>query len=277
MSANVFRSWREEIPNSIFLTPETWLFNDFPDITEPCFDTLKDIAIPGYLHRHEILSLTQQARPLAEREHLAVFLGRTDPSRGPHPATGEADVRGAIRRLHSEGKVYVAQNLSLPDMHAVMGNARFCFVPKGKSAWSLRYYEALFANCVPIVLSDYWELPFEAFLDVPSFTVKWPMTDVGDRLLDTLRSQPDDVVEQYMSSARKNRCWYVYPPLLHELQLSGDDELYELCPEIEQENAFTGILKLLEKRIRTSWTFDRFFGPPPTDDAEKKSEVLSLL
>ena len=110
------------------------------------------------------------------------------------------------------------------------------------------------------------------------------------RLLDTLRSQPDDVVEQYMSSARKNRlhlglmwphcgpwpgnpvpfwpgqgrmywvprpwiawryfegisvyfericpykhcypsvgtaearknrCWYVYPPLLHELQLSG--------------------------------------------------------
>merc|ERR1711907_290330 len=145
----------------------------------------------------------------AEREHLAVFLGRTDSSRGPHPATpGEADVRGALRRLHNDGKIFVAQNLSIPDMHGVMGNARFCFVPKGKSAWSLRYYEALFAGCVPVVLSDYWELPFEAFLDVPSFTIKWPMTDVGDRLLETLQNQPDEVVERYMANARKLRCWY---------------------------------------------------------------------
>merc|ERR1719181_2018974 len=57
MSANVFASWREVIPNSIFLTPETWLFNDFPHITEPCFNTWKDIVIPGYLHKHEIVSL----------------------------------------------------------------------------------------------------------------------------------------------------------------------------------------------------------------------------
>mmetsp|Transcript_43312 Transcript_43312/g.111518 ORF Transcript_43312/g.111518 Transcript_43312/m.111518 type:complete len:256 (+) Transcript_43312:68-835(+) len=67
MSANVFRSWQEEIPEAIFLTPETWLFNDFPDRTEPCFNTWKDIAIPGYLHRHEILSLASQARALASR------------------------------------------------------------------------------------------------------------------------------------------------------------------------------------------------------------------
>lgn len=263
MSANVFRSWREEIPQSIFLTPETWLFNDFPDVTEPCFNSLKDVAIPGYLHRHEILSLTSQARPLAEREHLAVFLGRTDPSRGPHPATGGADVRGALRILHNEGKIFVAQNLSIPDMHAVMGNARFCFVPKGKSAWSLRYYEALFANCVPVVLSDYWELPFEAFLDVPSFTIKWPMTDVGDRLLEALQEQSDEVVETYMASGRRHRCWYVYPPLLHEQQFSDErDELYEVCPDLETDNAFIGILQILQMRQRASYTFDRFFGPP---------------
>lgn len=47
MSANVFASWQEVIPESIFLTPETWLFNDFPDRTEPCFNTWKDRAHPG--------------------------------------------------------------------------------------------------------------------------------------------------------------------------------------------------------------------------------------
>eukprot|EP00928_Gymnodinium_smaydae_P007364 TRINITY_DN12653_c0_g9_i1.p1 TRINITY_DN12653_c0_g9~~TRINITY_DN12653_c0_g9_i1.p1 ORF type:complete len:547 (+),score=71.90 TRINITY_DN12653_c0_g9_i1:81-1721(+) len=262
MSANVFKSWRETISESIFLTPETWLFNDFAHITEPCFNTWKDIAIPGYLHRHEILSLTSQARPLAEREHLAVFLGRTDPSRGPHPTTGGTDVRGAIARLHAQGRVFVAQNLSIPDMHAVMGNARFCFVPKGKSAWSLRFFEALFANCVPVVLSDHWELPFESFLDLPSSTIKWPMDDVGDRLMELLQMQPDHVVEEYMAKARSLRCWYIFPPLLHEVDADPNgEELKRLCPNIKSENAFEGIMRLLERKRRSSWTMGRFFDP----------------
>mmetsp|Transcript_144143 Transcript_144143/g.461480 ORF Transcript_144143/g.461480 Transcript_144143/m.461480 type:complete len:556 (+) Transcript_144143:63-1730(+) len=263
MSANVFRSWQKEIPEAIFLTPETWLFNDFPDRTEPCFNTWKDIAIPGYLHRHEILSLASQARPLASREHLAVFLGRTDPSRGPHPATDEADVRGSIRRLHEQGKVFVAQNLSVPEMHAVMGNAKFCFVPKGKSAWSLRFYEALFANCVPVVLSDFWELPFEDFLHLPSFVIKWPMSEVGDQLLSFLAALPDQVLEDYMESSRRNRCWYVYPPRLHEVDMEERaDELYRVCPNLHEENAFTGIMRILERKQRASRSMGRFFAPP---------------
>jgi len=266
MSANAFKSWRVEIPHSIFLTPETWLFNDFPDIVEPCFNTWKDIAIPGYLHRHEVLSLAARSRPLAKREHLVVFLGRTDPSRGPHPATGGADVRGALRRLHQEGKIFVSQNLSIPDMHEAMGNARFCFVPKGKSAWSLRFYEALFANCVPVVLSDHWELPFEEFLDIPSFVIKWPMTDIGDRLLETLRGLPDMALERYMESAREHRCWYLYPALLHEVHLDREtDDLYRVCPNIDLENAFEGIIRLLDRKRRVSRTADRFFGPLTAD------------
>merc|ERR1712008_376320 len=178
---------------------------------EPCFDTWKDLAIPGYLHRHEIVSLSRQAKPLADREHLAVFLGRIDTSRGPHPTDGGSDVRQAIAHLHAKGEVFVGQNLSLTEMHAIMGNARFCFVPKGKSAWSLRFYEALFANCVPILLSDHLELPFEDFIDVSSFVIKWPMENVGDKLIEFLAQLPDSVVESYMESGRAHRCWYVYP------------------------------------------------------------------
>jgi len=269
MSANVFQSWRQEIPKSIFLTPETWLFNDFPQITEPCFDPSKDLAIPGYLHRHEILSLVSGSRPLSKREHLAVFLGRTDPSRGPHPTTGGADVRGALRRLHLDGKIFVGQNLSLTDMHGVMGNAKFCFVPKGKSAWSLRFFEALFANCIPVVLSDYWALPFEEFLDLPSFVIKWPMHKVGDGLLKFLEEQPTDVLERYMEVARRERCWYVYPPILHEVdQAQESDVLYNICPNLKEENAFQGLMRLLEAKRRVSWTMERFFGPPHGENLE---------
>jgi len=261
MSANAFLSWREVIPESIFLTPETWLFNDFAQISEPCFDTWKDVAIPGFLHRHEVLSLAGSAREFADREHLALFLGRTDASRGPHPKTNETDVRGALRQLHIEGKILVAQHLSFPEMHAAMGNSKFCFVPKGKSAWSLRLYEALFAGCVPIVLSDHWELPFEDFLDVPSFVIKWPMARVGDELLDHLRRFSNSLLEEYQAAARLQRCWYVYPPLMQEVHLDrGSDELRRVCPELDSQNAFLGIVRALHRKRRVSRTSGRFFG-----------------
>ncbi|OLQ11012.1 putative glucuronoxylan glucuronosyltransferase F8H [Symbiodinium microadriaticum] len=272
LSANVFPSWRQEIPESIQLSPETWLFNDVLDMKEPCFNTWRDIAIPGYLHKHEILSLYQRSRPLAERKRFAVFLGRIDSSRGPHPSQGGPDVRAAIRRLKEEGKIYVAQNLSFPEMHAAMGTAKFCFVPKGKSAWSLRFFEALFANCIPVVLSDFWELPFEAFMDLPSFVIKWPMALVGDGLMDYLESLPEEVLEEYMMRAREWRCWYVYPSLLHEVQVEKSrDELYTICPELDRENAYEGIMRLLEPRMRRSWTMSRYFGPK---DVEKVVEKI---
>lgn len=244
------------------MTPETWLFNDFANIVEPCFSTWKDVAIPGYLHRHEILSLTSRAKPLAEREHMAVFLGRIDPSRGAHPTTGGTDVRGALGRLHAEGKIFVGQNLSIGDMHAAMGNARFCFVPKGKSAWSLRFYEALFAGCVPVMLSDFWELPFEDFVDVSSFVIKWPMTNIGDEMLNFLTMLDDSVVETYMERIRQLRCWYVYPPILHEVELDHrSDGLRKICPHLQEENAFEGIMRILGRKRRQAGSMGRFYGP----------------
>ena len=241
LSANVFRSWRSEMPESIQLSPETWLFNDVVDMKEPCFNTWRDVAVPGYLHRHEILSLAQRAKPLEQRSRLAVFLGRIDSSRGPHPSQGGPDVRDAIRRLRDKGQIYVAQNLSFPEMHAVMGSAKFCFVPKGKSAWSLRFFEALFANCIPVILSDFWELPFESLVDVPSFVIKWPMELVGDVLMDYLESLSASTLQGYMDASKAWRCWYVYPPLLHEIPAESPDELHDVCPSLGEENAFEAL------------------------------------
>eukprot|EP00392_Amoebophrya_sp_AT5.2_P018033 g18482.t1 len=119
-------------------------------------------------------------------------------NRGVHPALGGVDVRNEIVRVlenlmktsTSEGAgpenvngekddLYVGYT-GLHEMHALMGASKFCFVPRGKSAWSLRFYEALFADCVPVLLSDFWELPFEDFLDYSKFVIKWPANHVSD-------------------------------------------------------------------------------------------------
>ncbi|CAD7934901.1 unnamed protein product [Amoebophrya sp. A25] len=235
MGISVFFSWRQVFPEAIFLTPETSLYNDFPHITEAPFSSWKDIAIPGYLHRSEIASLTAAARPVEEKKYTVVFFGRTDPSRGVHPALGGLDVRNEIVRVMAEmpepkEDLYVGYT-SLHEMHDLMGSSRFCFIPRGKSAWSLRFYEALFADCVPVLLSDYWELPFADWLDYAKFTVKWPMNRVGPELIDYLRSVTPAVWQKMVAEIHRVRCWFVYPSIAAEIHYSNpvENNLPYLC------------------------------------------------
>eukprot|EP00392_Amoebophrya_sp_AT5.2_P000170 g170.t1 len=132
-------------------------------------------------------------------------------------------------------------------MHAAMGNSKFCFIPRGKSAWSLRLFESLFTNCVPVLLSDKWELPFEDFLDTTKFVIKWPAANTTN-LLGFLRSIPDAVVDRYMAAAREVRCWYQYPPKRIDVR-HGMRKAHNLCQD-ETVSAYDGILKTLMLKKR---------------------------
>eukprot|EP00397_Hematodinium_sp_SG-2012_P040446 GEMP01044320.1.p1 GENE.GEMP01044320.1~~GEMP01044320.1.p1 ORF type:complete len:357 (+),score=33.93 GEMP01044320.1:672-1742(+) len=249
LSVNVFKSWRDYIPNSIFLTPETSVFNDVRQGSTP-FDTWKDIAVPGFLMLEEGISLVRMAQPLSNRPLLSVFFGRIDPSRGKHPTRPhEVDIRVEIAKLESED-LFIGQNLSMVEVHQKMGQTKFCLIPKGKSAWSLRLYEALFANCVPVVLSDYWELPFENFINFSSFIIKWPTSGIG-KLLSYLREVPDKVIERYMEVARDQRCWFMYPPPLQEFHDGTQDIHSQICPH-PTRNAYEGIVQELVRKRRKS-------------------------
>jgi hypothetical protein len=43
--------------------------------------------------------------------------------------------------------------------------SKFCFVPRGKSAWSSRLFRVLFAKCVPVILNDDYEIPFLGLME----------------------------------------------------------------------------------------------------------------
>jgi len=263
MAHNVFMSWQKYIPRSIVLTPETELFNDFTWITEPPFHTWRDIVVPGSLDLTEVMSLISHSLPLAERPYLGAFFGRSDISRGAHPWVGGVDARQELLKLRNlseatgsqltGGDLLFGENATHDVMHAAYGSARFCFCPRGKSGWSLRLFEALFAGCVPVVISDRWELPFEDFLDVTRFVIKWPSTRIDAQLLLYLRSLPDAAVAHYMEEARKVRCWYFYPP--KRMDVRGHmRQSAKVCPEENGQDAFRGVLRLLRARRRRSRT-----------------------
>jgi len=308
MSNTVFRSWRGHLPWSIILTPETELFNDIGWVVDPPFDTWKDIVIPGGLDLVEIVDLDALTKPLENRTHLASFIGTADVVRGPHPWIGGVDVRKKIVELaETEEGVVVMQAANLmilaflsvgiseylgynsyifirqkqaTEVHRVMGESTFCLIPRGKSAWSLRFFEALFAMCIPVLLSDLWELPLEDLLDVAKFVIKWPMNAI-DQLVPYLRTLSKDVVgcvmrffffsclfstskdkypglictahtndKSYMGELRRVRCWFSYPPNQFDVRST----LNVVCPS--NMNMFTAMLQLFIRRKRSHPTFN---------------------
>ncbi|XP_034017471.1 exostosin-1 [Thalassophryne amazonica] len=99
------------------------------------------------------------------------------------------------------------------DYQELLLNSSFCLVPRGRRLGSFRFLEALQAACIPVILSNGWELPFSEVIDwrkaaiigderlllqVPSIT-----RSVGrDRIL-TLRQQTQFLWNAYFSSVAK--------------------------------------------------------------------------
>nr|XP_014343012.1 PREDICTED: exostosin-1 [Latimeria chalumnae] len=99
------------------------------------------------------------------------------------------------------------------DYREMLHNATFCLVPRGRRLGSFRFLEALQAACIPVMLSNGWELPFSEVVDWNQAAV------IGDeRLLlqipSTIRSIHQDKIlalkqqtqflwEAYFSSVEK--------------------------------------------------------------------------
>lgn len=209
--AHLFKDWDIYINRSIFLTPE----GDRTDKRgTSAFNTWKDVLIPGNVD-DSILSTVAASEdsvrplPLSRRKYLANFLGR---------AQGKA---GRLRLLQLS-QMYL-EKLEAPEL-AFSGpkklgrrayfehlrNAKFCLAPRGESSWTLRFYESFFVECVPVILSDEMELPFQNVLDYREFSIKWPSTRISEELLDYLESIPDVDIERMLARGRAVRCLFVY-------------------------------------------------------------------
>ena len=156
-------------------------------------------------------------------------------------------------------------------MATVMGSSKFCLVPRGRAAWSVRFFETLWTGCVPVILSDHFEVPFETLFDVSKFTIKWPVNRIDESLYSYLRRLAERdggaVIRQMVQEAQRVRCWYLYP--LAEVQWMGSTSdthlmhrMEELCPNFSSSrNAYQAVLELLARKVRKSRSVGRFWYP----------------
>lgn len=99
------------------------------------------------------------------------------------------------------------------DYQVLLQNSTFCLVPRGRRLGSFRFLEALQAGCIPVLLSNGWELPFAEVIDWNEAAV-WAderlllqvpdvIRSVSPSRILALRQQTQILWDQYFSSIDK--------------------------------------------------------------------------
>lgn len=249
-----FRSWRQYIADSVFLMTEPELWNPYHNMTVGSYSPWKDVLIPGKLALRDIVGTAAVAPPPDARFYLADFVGWNRPL---HRSQGGSEVpspRAQVLAMAGEADLHIRQDV--PYQEAAVGalSSRFCFVPRGKSAWSSRFFRVLFAGCIPVLLNDFYEPPFGELFDTSGLAVRWPMKSVDGRMLEALRAVSMEGLARILTATRQRRCWYVYIPSvidLDHIELQNN-KLDAVCPRWRSENAFMAIFQLLRRRRRAS-------------------------
>lgn len=153
--------------------------------TSEGFNPSKDVSLP------EINLLTGEISPklltappdTAPRPYLAFFAG------GLH-----GPIRPILLRhwkgMDNDVQVYERLPKGL-DYYSFMLKSKFCLCPSGYEVASPRIVEAIYAECVPVIISDHYVLPFSDVFRWEKFSVEIAVADIP-RLKQLLREVPEE-------------------------------------------------------------------------------------
>ena len=153
---HIFTDWKQNI-KSVFLTPE----GDRSLLEQ--FNTWKDVVIRGLEFHEKLWSGHLRGGGGLERDIFTFFRG-TIWNKG-----GKSHSRGLRVRMHKRlrgPKDIVFDELFKDcDKDSYMRSMIFCLCPRGWSPWTLRAYQTMMTGCIPVLITDKIELPFEDPID----------------------------------------------------------------------------------------------------------------
>ncbi|KAH6787485.1 Exostosin family protein [Perilla frutescens var. hirtella] len=158
---NAFRHHRGSVNSSIFIVAD---FGRIMDITK----LAKDVVAP-YPHMVESYDNDDREDPYESRPTLLFFRGRTK-------RKDEGKVRAVLQKILNGTKdvIYEEAYASGEGFKASaeqMRSAKFCLHPAGDTPSSCRLFDAIVSHCIPVIVSDKIELPYENELDYKEFAI----------------------------------------------------------------------------------------------------------
>ncbi|CAL1148718.1 unnamed protein product, partial [Cladocopium goreaui] len=242
-SARVWDSYDLVRSEAIFMMVEskcpTWdePMRKYSDI-KSCSSSWKDILIPGHTDHARLQAMQRQNRPSDQRDLLMTFHGSHSGNKDVYESCA---VRDRILQMADFDGVDVGG--FIPNYFEVKGRSHFCLIPAGTSPWTNQLYESIHCGCIPVILSDEYEVAFQHIVEWHHFSLKLPESMVGPELYAFLQSIPVEVLREMKAEVDAHSCWFNY--FSHDPRCSP----------------FAAVLGALEDRLgrRPSWS--RFWPP----------------
>ncbi|KAK1425992.1 hypothetical protein QVD17_14659 [Tagetes erecta] len=179
------------------------------DIQKSGFELGKDVSLPETIIRYPQNPLKNLGgKPPSKRPVLAFFAGKMHGYLRPmllrHWENKDPDMKIFNKLLKvKDDKNYIN----------FMKSSKFCICAKGSEVNSPRVVEAIFYECVPVIISDNFVPPFFEVLDWESFAVFVPEKDIPD-LKNILLSIPKRrylQMYQRVKEVQQHFLWHVKP------------------------------------------------------------------
>ena len=229
-----------------------------------CFDPDKDLVLPSFRELTTFLPERPPRGGAPPRRALFFFTGDLgsppgSSNAGPHVSPQYSlGIRQAVWRAAEAAKAndievtgHIARDWWHVKYHAKLRNATFCGAFPG-DGWSGGISSAVFAGCVPVIVMDGIQMPFENVLDYSAFAVRIAEADVP-RLPAILRAIPRARIAALQAGLAQVRSRFGYSSLAGNelrilLQPKGPTREYltRLAADNEQhEDALQTLLRVL--------------------------------
>lgn len=177
-----------------YLHRATFLRTDF-DVSG---SSPKDIIVPYYTpqhHRNSTLpALSSRSSSSHERyKYFVYFTGGDNPIGGfrsrmkeqVDKLTNDAQVMTRIGQIRSGVKYnslvhFSTETAPFEQYMADMSDSVFCLCVRGDTTSSRRLFTAITLGCIPVLVADWVQLPFERLIDYSRFTVRVPESATRD-------------------------------------------------------------------------------------------------
>lgn len=182
------------------------LVSDFGRLRPDQGSLVKDVIIP-YSHRIRVYS---GDFGVEERKTLLFFMGNRYRKEG-------GKIRDLLFQiLEKEKDVLIKHGTqSLENRRAAasgMHSSKFCLNPAGDTPSACRLFDAIVSLCIPVIVSDSIELPFEDVIDYRKFSVFVETSAVlkPGYLVSLLRKVPAKKIIQYQKAMREVKRYFDY-------------------------------------------------------------------
>ncbi|KAG6520379.1 probable arabinosyltransferase ARAD1 [Zingiber officinale] len=159
---NAFRFLRDQVNASILVVA------DFGRYPRNLSSLSKDVVAP-YVHVVDSFLDDDLPDPFESRPTLLFFRGRT-------VRKDEGIVRSKLKKIlkgyddvHYENSMASGEGIKASSKG--MRSSKFCLHPAGDTPSSCRLFDAIVSHCVPVIVSDRIELPFEDEIDYSEFSL----------------------------------------------------------------------------------------------------------